>query len=104
MIGEFHFSYKYFKSNDQINHVNFSLKYSSQQSYENRYDPNIECQTSLNVTNTNDKYYIDKDHKGIPVEFFVNQEEPEEESWGYLLFKIIQEVEYKGVLEFIDFN
>ena len=105
---KFNFSYEYCKSknNNKIktNKVNFSLKYSSQQSYENRYNPYIECQTSVNVTNTNDKYYIDKDHKGIPVQFFVNEKEPEEESWGYLLFKIIQEIESEGVLEFIDFD
>ena len=106
--GEFNFSYEYCNSKNKnkikTNEVKFSLKYSSQQSYENRYNPYIECQTSVNVTNTNDKYYIDKDNRGIPVQFFVNEEEPEEESWGYLLSKIIQDIEYKGVLEFIDFN
>lgn len=104
IVGEFHFSYKYFKSNNQINQVNFSIKYSSQQSYENRYEPYIDCQTSINVTNTDDKYELDKDHEGIPVEFFVNQEEPEEESWGYLLSQIIQKIEYKGILEFLEFE
>jgi len=106
--GKFNFSYGYFNSKNKnkikTNEVKFSLKYSSQQSYENRYNPYIECQTSVNVTNTNDKYYIDKDHNGIPVEFFVNEKESEEESWGYLLSKIIQKIEGQGVLEFVDFD
>jgi len=103
-LGEFHFSYEYCKSKNVKINVKFSLEYSSEESYENRYNPYIDCQTSLNVFNTKDKYQLDKDDKGIPVDFSVNGKEPKEKSWAYLLFKIIQEIESQGVLEFVDFN
>ena len=102
--AEFNFSYKYFKSINQINHVNFYLKYSSQHTYENRYVPNINCQTKINVTNTNDEYHFDKDDMGRPVEFYVIQDDTDEESWGSLLSKLVEKIEYKGILEFIEFQ
>jgi len=88
---------EYCKSKNVKINVKFSLEYSSEESYENRYNPYIDCYTSLNVFNT-------KDNKGIPVNFSVNGKEPKEKSWAYLLSKIIQEIESQGVLEFVDFN
>jgi len=88
---------EYCKSKNVKINVKFSLEYSSEESYENRYNPYIDCYTSLNVFNT-------KDNKGIPVNFWVNGKEPKEKSWAYLLSKIIQEIESQGVLEFVDFN
>ena len=55
-VGEFHFSYQYFKSKNVKINVKFSLEYSSEESYENRYNPYIDCQTSLNVFNTKEQH------------------------------------------------
>ena len=104
--GKFHLSYTYNKGNNQINKVKFSTKYSSYESYENRYKPDIECDTSLNVTNTDDQYYIDKDNHNIPCMLYINGDEVESESWGYLVGKIIDIIcgDKRALCQFLDFK
>ena len=102
-IGEFNFSYIYNKSNNQVNHIKFKVKYSNQHSYENNINTYIE--STLDVTNTSDLYYIDH-AEGVPCTLYINGDELEAESWGYLLGKIIDIIcGSRGTLyRFLDFK
>jgi len=97
-IGEFKFSYDYINNNKTIN-VNFTIDFSSQTSYENRYEPYIECEYKLDVTNTDDEYYIDGgDYPEILIvnSEYVNGDEnlPNvPESWCNLINRVINYIE-----------
>ena len=47
-------SYDFKESNNKVINVNFYVEYQHSQTYENRYDPDIYCQTKLKVKNLND--------------------------------------------------
>ena len=104
--GTFELSYTYYQTNNNIIKVKFSAEYSSQTSYENRYEPYVECESSLEVTNTNDQYYIDKANHDIPCQLYVNGDEVESQSWAYLINKIIYDIEGEEneLYKFLDFK
>ena len=78
---------------DKIISIFSNYKIFKCRTYKNRSNPCIECKSSLDVTNTDNHY-----------KFFVKGEEPEKESWGYLLGKIFDQIEEYGVVPFLHFE
>jgi len=87
-------SYDFKVSNNKVINVNFKVKYTHAQTYENRYDPDKYCETELKVKNLNDPsnkiYYQYVENEEITID-----EEDDEEGkvhWNFILMKLLDEV------------
>lgn len=96
--GNLTISYDYINKKQKVN-VHFNVKYSSQQTYDNRYRPYIECNSKLSVDPNNINYeYEDnvevtkKNDSSSSWEYLINQVlnyiDGREENWGSLMSDI----------------
>jgi len=59
--GELELSYDYIRDNNNIISVKYTADYNSSQSYDNRYDPDVEFDSKLKVSPSNIKFDYDPD-------------------------------------------
>lgn len=97
--GELELSYDYVKDKDNNNviSVKYTADYNSSQSYENRFDPDVEFDSTLTVSPSNIKFDYDKD---VEI-FYTNPKYDDEDSeddeettkWCDLLNNVLEEIE-----------
>ena len=93
--GELELSYDFIKDSDNIISVKYTADYNSSQSYENRFDPDVEFDSELNVS-PNIKFDYDKD---VEIYYTNPSEEDECESeednslWCNLINKVLEEID-----------
>ena len=93
--GELELSYDYVKDNTNVISVKYTADYNSSQSYENRFDPDVEFDSTLTVS-PNIKFDYDKD-----VEIFYTNPKYDEDSeddeddteWCNLMNKVLEDIE-----------
>ena len=90
--GELELSYDYVKDKDNNNviSVKYTADYNSSQSYENRFDPDVEFDSKLKVS-PNIKFDYDKD-----VEIFYTNPKYDDEDdteWCNLMNKVLEDIE-----------
>jgi len=93
--GELELSYDYVKDNNNVISVKYTADYNSSQSYENRFDPDVEFDSKLKVS-PNIKFDYDKD-----VEIFYTNPKYDEDSeddeddteWCNLMNKVLEDIE-----------
>ena len=106
-------SYDFKESNNKVINVNFYVEYQHSQTYENRYDPDIYCQTKLKVKNLNDPndniYYNYIENESIEIEEANEEDDDEDEKihWNFIIKKLLEEVEgekdeWINIIESID--
>ena len=89
--GELELSYDYVKDKDNIISVKYTADYNSSQSYENRYDPDVEFDSKLKVSPSNIKFDYDPD-----VEIYYTNPKHDEDDvteWCDLMNKVLEEIE-----------
>lgn len=82
--GELELSYDYVKDNNNVISVEYKADYNSTQTYENRYDPYVEFDSSLKVSPTL-HYTYNKDEEII-------YEDEEEDKWCNLMNKVLDDI------------
>ena len=83
--GELELSYDYVKSNNNIINIKYKADYNSTQTYENRYNPYVEFDSSLKVSPTL-HYTYNKDEE------IIYDEEDEENKWCDLMNKVLNDI------------
>ena len=95
--GELELSYDYVKDNNNVISVKYTADYNSSQSYENRFDPDVEFESKLNVSPSNIKFDYDPD---VEI-FYTNPKYDDEDSeddedstkWCDLMNKILEDID-----------
>ena len=82
--GELELSYDYVKSNNNVINVIYKANYNSTQTYENRYNPYVEFDSSLKVSPTLN-YTYNKDEEII-------YDDEEEDKWCDLMNKVLDDI------------
>ena len=90
-------SYDFKESNNKVINVNFKVKYTHAQTYENRYDPDKYCETELKVKNLSDPsnkiYYQYVENEEITIdEDDEDDEDDKKVKWNFILMKLLDEV------------
>ena len=88
--GNLTISYDYINKKQQVN-VHFNVKYSSQQTYDNRYSPYIECNSTLSVNPNNINYEYENNNEVKDKD----KNEDEDESWEYVINKVLDYINGK---------
>jgi hypothetical protein len=94
--GELELSYDYVKDNNNVISVKYTADYNSSQSYENRYDPDVEFDSKLKVSPSNIKFDYDKD---VNIEYThpkcddYDEDDNDESIWCDLMNKVLEEIE-----------
>ncbi len=87
-------SYDFEKSNNKIINVEFYVKYTNHRTYHNRYHPDIECSTKLQVINKSNKNnmirYNYEENIGIEE---INDNNDKVTSWSHLMNIILKYIE-----------
>jgi len=92
--GELELSYDFIKDSDNIISVKYTADYNSSQSYENRFDPDVEFDSKLNVSP-----YIKFDYDKDVEIYYTNPSEEDEEDeennslWCGLINKVLEEID-----------
>ena len=95
--GELELSYDYVKDNNNVISVKYTADYNSSQSYENRFDPDVEFDSKLNVSPSNIKFDYDPDVEIFYTNPKYNDEDSEDDEdstkWCDLLNNVLEEIE-----------
>ena len=96
--GELEISYDFIKDSDNIISIKYTADYNSSQSYENRFDPDVEFDSKLTVS-PNIKFDYDKDVEIYYTNPTIDENETDEEDnsvWCDLINKVLEEIECKS--------
>ena len=95
--GELELSYDYVKDNNNVISVKYTADYNSSQSYENRFDPDVEFDSKLKVSPSNIKFDYDPDVEIYYTNPKYDDEDSEDDEdgteWCYLMNKVLEEIE-----------
>jgi hypothetical protein len=83
--GELELSYDYVKGNNNVISVEYKADYNSTQTYENRFDPEVEFDSSLKVSPNLDYTY----HRDKLIEY---DEDEDEDKWCDLMNKVLDDI------------